>query len=52
MKYMIFCIFLFAGLQGCTVTTSMFVEKDWQTERRYATPDMKTTFKVSTSKEF
>ncbi len=51
-KNMMCFILLIAGLHGCTVTTSFFVEKDWQTERRFTSPDMKTTLKIETAKEF
>ena len=44
-------IVLVAGLHGCTVSTGVYVEKDWSTTNGHQ-HDMNTKFKIETSKEF
>jgi len=48
-----FCggVMLIAMMQGCTVTTGVYVEKDWMIDS-HINPDMNTKFKIEATRTF
>ena len=48
MLSLLFLIFM----TGCTVSTGVYLEKDWKTDAVYLTPDLRTRWKLEATKEF
>ena len=43
------CLVLFSG---CTVTTGVYVDKDWLTDDVFGSPDLRTRWKMEAQREF
>jgi len=43
---------MIAMMRGCTVSTGIHVEKDWNTQRNFNHPDLNTKFKIEATRTF
>lgn len=45
-------LYLCLMLGGCSVSTSMFIEKDWRTDEFYTSPDCRTRIQIEAKRDF